>query len=138
MFQFLRGIVLIAAVFTIAVFNGAALGQTITLVCSGKMYESEPDKIESTVGPGAATLNLELKRVSTPVGDFRITKVEDTKISFDDPEKQLKVFGYLDRLSGQMTVFWRRPEEEAKMQAGLISKMVMYAELSCSVSKRLF
>jgi len=126
------------ASFILAAFNSASSGQTIDLVCNGAMNEYEPDHIEGTAGPGVARVDLGRKHISTPVGEFRISKVQETTIYFDDPENQLKVFGYLDRATGQMTVFWRRPEEEAKVQTGLPSTTAMYAKLSCSVSKRLF
>jgi hypothetical protein len=128
----------LAAAIILAAFNNAAFGQKIDLVCNGAVHQFEPDRVEGTAGPGATTVDLGRNRISTPVGEFRISKVEDTTVYFDDPGKQLIVFGYLDRLTGKMTVFWRRPEEEAKMQAGLPAKAAMSAELRCSVSKRLF
>jgi hypothetical protein len=101
------------------------------------VYQYEPNRMEGTA-TGATTIDLENERIVTPVGDFHITRVEDTSVTFDDPGKKLVVFGNLDRMTGKMTVFWRRPEEEARMRAGLTSKMSRYAELGCSASKRLF
>jgi hypothetical protein len=133
MFQFQRSY--IAATVILAAFNSAASGQPVDLVCSGAFNQYEPNEVKGTAGPGATRVDL----APTPVGEFQISKVEETAIYFkDDPGKQLIVFGYLDRLTGQMTVLWRRPEEEAKMQAGLPHKVVMSAELRCAVSKRLF
>jgi hypothetical protein len=122
----------------IAALNSTAFGQTVDLVCNGAVHQFEPNEVHGTAGPGATRVDVGRQRISTPVGEFRITKVEDTKIYFDDPGKQLVVFGYLDRLTGEMTVFWRRPEEEARMQAGLSHKVAILAELRCAVSKRLF
>jgi hypothetical protein len=67
--------------------------------------------------------------------------ISDDSISFDEPaeehwnayagfEEELVVFGTLDRVSGHMTVFWRKPKDN--------KKMVMYSELRCSAAKRLF
>jgi hypothetical protein len=137
-FRLLLCVTLVGCECIVLAINNAAFGQTVDLVCNGEVRQYEPNHLEGTAGPGAARVDLGLKRISTPVGDFRITRVEETAIYFDEPGKPLKVFGYLDRSTGRMTVFWRRPEEEAKMQAGLPSNMVRYATLACSVSKRLF
>ena len=88
--------------------------------------------------PGAAKIALDAGTIFTPVGQFHITKVDETEITFDDPRQVLKVFGRLDRMTGQMTIFWRTAEEEAKIQAGRKSTASMYSELSCTVAKPLF
>jgi hypothetical protein len=90
------------------------------------------------VDPGAAVVDLEKKRIATPVGNFRITRILDESITFDDPTSNLLVFGTLDRVSGAMNVFWRTAAQEAKVQSGLPSAAQMYAELKCSAAKRLF
>jgi hypothetical protein len=115
-----------------ACFNGAASAQTVDLVCNGAFHQYEPKEVHGTAGPGATRVDLGQQRISTPVGEFSINKVNETTIYFNDPGKSLVVFGYVDRLTGEMRVFWRRPEEEAKMQAGLPHKVAMYAELRCS------
>jgi hypothetical protein len=105
--------------------------EAIDLSCQGAMHTYEMKQKEGTVDPGAAVVDLERKRIATPVGSFRITTISDDSISFDDPNsKQLVVFGTLDRISGLMRVFWRHPEDN--------SKAAMYAELKCSAAKRLF
>lgn len=83
-------------------------------------------------------MDLEKKRIATPVGNFRITRISDESIAFDDPTSKLVVFGTLDRVSGAMNVFWRTAAQEAKVQAGLPSAAEMYADLKCSAAKRLF
>jgi hypothetical protein len=108
-----------------------APAEAIDLSCKGVMHTYEMKQKEGTVDPGAAVVDLEQKRIATPVGSFRITNISDDSISFDDPKsKQLVVFGTLDRISGLMRVFWRHPEDT--------SKMAMYSELKCSSAKRLF
>jgi hypothetical protein len=138
LFRLILCVALVGCEGIVSAINNAAFGQTIDLMCNGQVHQYEPSRLEGVAGPGATRVDLGLKRISTPVGDFRITKVEETAIYFDEPGKSLKVFGYLDRSTGRMTVFWRRPEEEARMQAGLPSNVVRYAALGCSVSKRLF
>jgi hypothetical protein len=114
---------------TLAVTIAAA--EAIDLSCQGVMHTYEMKQIEGTVEPGAAVVDLEHKRIATPVGSFRITTISDDSISFDDPNsKELVVFGTLDRISGLMRVFWRHPNDN--------SKAAMYAELKCSAAKRLF
>ena len=88
--------------------------------------------------PTSALIDFDHNQIDTPVGRFRIFKVDETNIAFDDPQSPFKVFGNLDRQTGSMTVFWRTPEEEAKLQAGLPWKMSKYSELTCTVLKRVF
>jgi hypothetical protein len=127
----------LTAALLLSASNGLAVGQTVKLLCNGMVHQYEPNRVDGTAS-GAATVDIDGKRIVTPVGQFRITKVEETAIYFDDPRKQLKVFGYLDRLTGKMTVLWRRPEEDFKGQSGLQHKMSMYSELSCLMAKPLF
>jgi hypothetical protein len=123
----------LAATILFAAFNSMACGQAIDLVCSGTWHDFRPTPtINSTVGPAATKVDLENRRITTPIGNFSMFKIEDTKIWFqDDPGKQLFVQGSLDRLSGQMTISWWNPEEMWKRAA-------MIAELRCSAAKRLF
>jgi hypothetical protein len=130
-----------AATVVLAAFSSAAFGQTIDLVCSGTLQG--PKFADSTVGPGATRVDLEGRHISTPVGNFRITKVGETTVWFEgDPEKpflQIGVgWGSLDRLSGKMTVWWATPNERAKWKAGETSTVALFGELRCSAAKRLF
>jgi hypothetical protein len=110
---------------------GVAPARAIDLSCSGEMHYYKPKHIEMTVPPGAAILDLENSRITSSVGNFRITKVADDSISFDDPKgKELVVDGTLDRVSGLMTVFWHKPEDW--------KQAIRYSELKCSVAKRMF
>lgn len=103
----------------------------IDLSCKGTMHTYEMEKKQGIVEPGAAVVDLEHKTISTPVGGFRITKIAEDSISFDDPaSKGMVVFGTLDRISGAMNVFWNRP--------GNTTQAAMYADLKCSAAKRLF
>jgi hypothetical protein len=116
---------------SIALATTIAPAQAIDLSCTGVMHTYEMKQKEGAVDPGAAVVDLEHKRIATPVGSFRITTIADDSISFDDPDsKQFVVFGTLDRISGLMRVFWRHP--------GDTSKAAMYSELKCSAAKRLF
>jgi hypothetical protein len=108
-----------------------APAEAIDLTCSGVMHTYGPPHIEGTVQPGATIVDSEKRTITSPVGDFHITNVSDGSISFDKPaEKQLVVFGTLDRMSGLMRVFWQNPGDK--------TKLVMLTELKCSTAKRLF
>jgi hypothetical protein len=102
--------------------------KAIDLNCSGEMHTYGSRHIEGTVSPGATIVDLEKRSISTPVGDFRITNISEGSISFDDPARF--VFGTLDRMSGEMKVFWRNPEDK--------SKMARYGELKCLAAKHPF
>lgn len=116
-------------VFTLALsaHSSVAPAQTIGLVCRGTFREYQPKQFESNVPPGATRVDLDRKRISTPMGDFVISKVEETKIWIDDENRGLVVFGSLDRLSGHMTIFWQHPSERAKSKAGLTATVLAVA-----------
>jgi hypothetical protein len=121
--------------FVIVVLGTAASGnelraQVIDLECKGPVNQYEPKKILGIAGDGGTRVNPDQNRITAPFGEFRITQVEETKIYFDDPSSALEVSGTLDRIAGQMTIFWRRPKEVARVS--------MYADLKCSIAKRLF
>jgi hypothetical protein len=109
-----------------------ARAEAINLTCGGVMHTYNAKHIEGTVSPQATVIDLEQRRMTTPVGDFSITDVSEGSISFGDggQRKDLAVFGTLDRVTGLMRVFWRRPGDNARM--------AMYSELNCSAAKRLF
>jgi hypothetical protein len=92
-------------------FNTAASGQPIDLVCR----ETEYNEYNKVKGPSeAAVVDLERRRISTPVGDFQISSVSDTMVVFegDDPQnKKLKVQGFVHRLTGEIDIFWSLPEQ---------------------------
>lgn len=112
--------------------------EAIDLSCKGVMHTFAMETKQGTVDPGAAVVDLDRKTIATPVGNFRITRILDESITFDDPTSKLLVFGTLDRVSGAMNVFWRTAAQEAKVRAGLSSTAEMYADLKCSAAKRLF
>jgi hypothetical protein len=123
----MKAVLIAAAILAVTIAPAAA----IDLSCKGVMHTYEMEQKEGAVDPGAAVVDLEQKRIATPVGNFRITTISEDSISFDDPSsKQLVVFGTLDRISGLMRVFWRHPNDN--------SRAAMYAELKCSAAKRLF
>ena len=133
----------VAAIARVTLFVGAPIScanaQTTNLVCGGEFHEYEPRHVESTVAPTAATVDIANSRITTPLGMFRITSVSEAGVGFEDAgNNRFKVTGYVDRVSGQMTISWRRPEEEAKVQAGMPAHNSMFAELACSAAKRLF
>jgi hypothetical protein len=129
---------LCAAYLTLGEADGETV-QTINLICHGSFTLYEPKTVTRTLDPGvgATFIDLEGKKISTPVGEFSVNKITDAEILFDDPKGRLTVSGHLDRLTGAMTIFWRHPTEDEKMRAGLPSKTAMYAELNCVDAKPL-
>jgi hypothetical protein len=57
---------------SIALATTIASAQAIDLSCKGVMHTYEMKQKEGTVDPGAAVVDLEHKRIATPVGSFRI------------------------------------------------------------------
>jgi hypothetical protein len=117
---------------------GPASAQTVNLVCGGTFRQYDPEQRTVTVPPAATTVGLAQMLISTPVGQYRISKVEETKISLGEERQDFFVRGTLDRLTGKMDIFWERPAERAKRLAGSSSKLAGSIELQCSVPKRLF
>jgi hypothetical protein len=108
-----------------------APAEAIDLSCTGVIHTYDLEKKQGTVEPGASVVDLEQKRIATPVGSFRIKTIAEDSITFDDPtSKEFVVFGTLDRISGLMRVFWRLPNDT--------SRTARYAELKCSAAKRMF
>src|SRR5260370_17479923 len=92
----------------LALATTIAPAQAIDLSCKGVMHTYEMKQKEGTVDPGAAVVDLEHKRIATPVGSFRITTIADDSISFDDPDSnQLVVFVTLNPISGCISQFLR-------------------------------
>jgi len=98
--------------------------------------------MDATVAPTASSVDLVSKTITTPLGEYRISRVEDEQIFFDKPASPTFNFvthGTLDRSTGKMLIRWLRPEEDAKAQVlGQMAHMARYAEFMCSIAKRLF
>jgi hypothetical protein len=116
-------------------FSVVHAAQRINLVCSGTMREWSPNLTEGDVAPTTAVLDLDAGTFSTPIGNFRVTKVDETKVLFDNPSSRLKIFGSLDRLTGVMDVIGAEPEEAAKMAAGQSARSSMSANLECGAPR---
>jgi len=108
------------------------------LICGGTYTQGPPNPIEAKVGPGATVVDIEAGLLSTPIGKFRITQSAQDAITFDSPDGKLKVFGRMDRFTGEVMILERTPEEEAKMRAGQSSVAAVVIQLHCSAAKPLF
>ncbi|THD65325.1 MAG: hypothetical protein E7813_15285 [Bradyrhizobium sp.] len=129
---------LFTAAMTLLFANGSAFAEPVSLICEGTFYNYASTTARSTVGPAAATLDIENTRFETPVGTFHILRTEETSISFDEPSASLVVYGTLDRLTGVVTASWTTLAENAKRKSLLPYKSQAYVELHCSPAKRLF
>jgi hypothetical protein len=116
--------------------------QTVTLTCSGTLYDSAqgmtPFDPLITVGPRATTLDFDQKTIFTPVGDFRISDVSSDSVYFRDDKPPYVILGTLDRHTGIMDITWFRAEEYQKLAANLSATVDKKANLTCTVSKRMF
>ena len=126
--------------FLSSVASGAS--QSVDLVCAGDMFDvpglADRRRARNSARPAATSVDIDNKRILTPFGEFRISWMDAGKVSFDGEQGHLRVSGSLDRQTGKMTVVWQTPEEEAKVRAGRSGRGSMFAELNCSLSKRLF
>ena len=98
-------IIALATVLVLVVQGDQIVSEITPMICGGTLHSYLSSATESDIEFGAATLDFANKRLVTPVGNFRITKVDDASITFDKPDDKLKVFGTLDRLTGTMNAF---------------------------------
>jgi hypothetical protein len=125
--HFLSAIIAFAVV---GALNCSASGQTTDLACGGTLHQYQPERSEASIAPAATSVDLTKRLIQTPLGKFSISEIQETKIWFVDPGKALWMSAYLDRLTGEMTIFWFHSKD--------MSHPTAYAELSCSPAKRLF
>jgi hypothetical protein len=121
--------------------GGSAFAQAVNLTCDGQLHVYEPERISATVSPTASAVDLANNEITTPLGTYRLSRIEENKLTFDGPatrELNLVTHGSLDRLTGKMVIIWLRPEQDAKYKAGQLDKMARLAEFKCSTAKRLF
>jgi len=120
----------------------AASAETVNLACGGVFHLYEPERMDSSVAPTASAVDLASKKITTPLGEYRISRVDEEQLTFGAPAApgfNFVTHGTLDRLSGRMLIRWFRPEEDAKAQVvGQSANMARYAEFTCAAAKRLF
>jgi hypothetical protein len=122
---------ILASILLLAISTAPA--SAIDLTCGGVMHTYSPRHVEGTVATQATVVDLENRDIVTPVGEFNITTASENSISFGGVSPSypgLTIFGTLDRVTGHMTIFWRKPGDDAHM--------AMYSELNCSKANRLF
>jgi hypothetical protein len=120
-----------------------ALAQAVDLACGGEYHMYAPEEpMDTTVAPTASSVDVASKKIITPLGTYRISRIEEERLFFDkspSPTFNFVTHGSLDRLTGRMLIQWVRPEEDAKPRTvGQTMQMARYAEFMCSAAKRLF
>jgi hypothetical protein len=122
------------ALLGLLIFANQASAEAISLVCGGSMRRYLPTHQDINVAPEASSLDISNRQIITPIGTYPITQVEETKITFGT--RALK--GTLDRLTGAMLIFQRPDGDKTDMQTNMPPQVQMYADLKCSVAKRMF
>jgi hypothetical protein len=137
----LQSVSLFAMAFLIASACPAS-AQAVNLACGGVYHVYPPEEpLEATVAPTASSVDLANKAITTPLGEYRISSINDVQIFFDNPASPSFNFvahGSLDRVTGKMMIRWLRPEEDVREKSLQTVHMARYAELTCSAAKRLF
>jgi hypothetical protein len=124
-----------------AASGGPVLAQAVNLTCGGELHIFEPDRMDATVNPTASAVDVASNEITTPLGTYRLSRIEENKLTFDAPATRdfnLVTHGSLDRLTGKMVILWLRPEQDAKYRVGQLENMARFAEFKCSTAKRLF
>jgi hypothetical protein len=97
---------------------------TITLSCAGKINDMG---IETELLDQSLVINLNSRRMTGSLGDFFISGVGESKITFaGENSKGEKLFGSLDRIAGTTRISLWGPE-----------RMAFYY-LACKLAKPLF
>jgi hypothetical protein len=140
--RFFRNTLLACLASLIAVASGCtASAQAVNLACGGIYHIYAPEEaVDATVAPTASSVDLTSKKITTPLGEYRVSRVEDEQIFFDRPASpnfNFVTHGTLDRSTGKMLIQWLRPEEDVKLGNGQMTHMARYAEFMCSIAKRL-
>ncbi len=97
--------------------------------------------MDANFPPTASAVDLASNEITTPLGTYRLSRIEENKLTFDAPATRdfnLVTHGSLDRLTGKMVILWLRPEQDVKYRAGKLENMARLAEFMCSTAKRLF
>jgi hypothetical protein len=67
-------------------WGGSAFGQAVNLACGGVYHIYAPEEpMDATVAPTASSVDLASKKITTPLGEYRISRVDDDQIFFDRP-----------------------------------------------------
>ena len=122
-----------------ALVVGASAGSAFAvsnLSCGGLMHFYPPEEpMDLNVPPGASSVDFPNNKIVTPMGEFRLSRIDEQQITFDAPATSSFNYvtrGTLDRSSGRMQIMWLRPEQDAKTRAvGQSAQMARYAEFIC-------
>jgi hypothetical protein len=112
--------------------SACRIAQAVNLTCVGELHIYEPERMDANVDPTASAVDLASKEITTPLGTFRLSRIEENKLTFDGPatrEFNLVTDGSLDRLTGKMVIMWLRPEQDAKYKIGQLETMARHAVL---------
>jgi hypothetical protein len=116
----------------------AARAEPIALICGGVTHHYKPEKMDGTVNPASAIIDLDNKFIETPVGDFAISKITPATIWFSRPSSESPNEGSIDRGTGMLKISWYSKEDAAKKAKGLPFFVELYVELLCTPTKRMF
>jgi hypothetical protein len=119
----------------------SAGAQTTNLSCSGTLHVFEPDRFDASMAPTSSVVDLAGRKITTPLGTYRISSVHESGIMFGaapSPDFNFVTFGSLDRLTGKMLISWMTSEQHTKLQAGQTAQASRSAEFNCTAAQRLF
>ena len=110
----------------VAALTGAtssAFAAPVNLTCHGALHQYLPTTENASIAPTATVVDLDRSSINTPVGRFRIVKIDDSNVFFDGASRGYLINGSLDRNSGQMNIRWLTQEEQGKLDRGLQAQM---------------
>ncbi|QHO72319.1 hypothetical protein ACH79_06450 [Bradyrhizobium sp. CCBAU 051011] len=113
-----------------------AVAQPVLLTCTGTMFQFITERIEGTVAPTTATIDLDQRTVRVLGGTYDITDIRENDLVLSGKSSELVFFGTVDRTAGTISIMAMRPEERAKLNAGKSSQMSMHMNLTCGPAKQ--
>ncbi|MBR0792146.1 hypothetical protein JQ631_23935 [Bradyrhizobium manausense] len=115
--------------------------QAVNLTCRGRYHVYPPEEsIDASLPPSASSVDLAAKRIVTPLGAYTLSQIDEDQLTFDAPASPTFGFithGTLDRVTGKMLIWWFLPPEYERFKGNRSAHAARYAELECSIARRL-
>ncbi|WP_157839366.1 hypothetical protein [Bradyrhizobium diazoefficiens] len=111
------------------------------LSCSGILHVYRPERFDASVAATTTTVDLAARKITTPLGVYRITSIHEAGIMFGadpSPDFNFVTFGSLDRSTGKMLLNFMTSEQHARLLANEAAQSARAAEFDCVAAQRLF
>jgi hypothetical protein len=115
--------------------TNAVMAQGVTdMACKGVFNDYDAKILQSEIRDTGGRLDFNSRVIRTPIGSYRIDSVDEREVQIEDSvntndKGYLRIWGKLDRHTGDLYIIWQRPN---------VDNLTYLAEFSCTPSRRLF